>query len=323
MNTVPELKEITKRFGATQILRGVDLSIREGERHALIGPNGAGKSTLFDLIAGRTQPTSGRIALNGVDVTEMSAHRLRRKCLARTSVFTGLTVRDNIRCAVLGSHAATWKDRWFRSSVIDEEAHRVITAIGFADHSDALATSLSYAELRALDLGLALATGASVLLLDEPTAGMNHAEAARVLALIRETTQAKTLLIVEHDMEAVFALANRISVLVQGRVIATGTPAEIAANHCSEPSGSRGLSRRNAMSLNAGYGASHVLHDVSLRIGEGEIVALAGRNGSGRSTARQSADGACTRPRGSKLSRDIDDRKTASRYRADGRRLRA
>ena len=234
MNTALELKQITKRFGATQILRGVDLSIREGERHALIGPNGAGKSTLFDLIAGRTQPTSGRIALNGVDVTGMPAHRLGRKGLARsfqtTSVFTGLTVRDNVRCAVLGSRAAAWKDRWFRSGVIDEEAHRVIAAIGLADRSDALATSLSYAELRALDLGLALATGASVLLLDEPTAGMNRAEAARALALIRETTQGKTLLMVEHDMEAVFALADRISVLVQGRIIATGTPADIAAD---------------------------------------------------------------------------------------------
>jgi branched-chain amino acid transport system ATP-binding protein len=234
VNTALELKQITKRFGATQILRGVDLSIREGERHALIGPNGAGKSTLFDLIAGRMQPTSGHIALNGVDVTGVSAHRLGRKGLARsfqiTSVFAGLTVRDNVRCAVLGSRVATWKDRWFRSSAIDEEVHRMLTAIGLADRGDALATSLGYAELRALDLGLALATGASVLLLDEPTAGMNRAEAARALALIRETTQGKTLLIVEHDMEAVFALADRISVLVQGRIIATGTPADIAAD---------------------------------------------------------------------------------------------
>jgi branched-chain amino acid transport system ATP-binding protein len=234
MNAALELTQITKQFGATQILRGVDLSIRQGERHALIGPNGAGKSTLFDLIAGRTKPTSGRIALNGIDVTGMPAHRLGRKGLARsfqtTSVFTGLTVRDNVRCAVLGSHVATWKDRWFRSGVIDGEAHRVMAAIGLLDRSDVLATSLSYAELRALDLGIALATGASTLLLDEPTAGMNRAEALRALALIRETAQGKTLLIVEHDMEAVFALADRISVLVQGRIIATGTPAEIAAH---------------------------------------------------------------------------------------------
>jgi branched-chain amino acid transport system ATP-binding protein len=234
MNIALELKQIKKRFGATEILCGVDLVVRQGERHALIGPNGAGKSTLFDLIAGRAQPTSGRISLNGLDVTGMPAHRLGRKGLARsfqtTSVFTGLTVRDNIRCAVLGSRAATWSDRWFRSSAIDRETHRVIAAIGLLDRSDEPATSLSYAELRALDLGLALASGASVLLLDEPTAGMNRAEAARALALIRETTQGKTLLIVEHDMEAVFALADRISVVVQGRMIATGTPAEIAAH---------------------------------------------------------------------------------------------
>jgi branched-chain amino acid transport system ATP-binding protein len=234
MKTALELKQITKRFGATPILRGVDLSIRQGERHALIGPNGAGKSTLFDLIAGRTQPTSGHIALNGVDVIGMPAHRLGRIGLARsfqtTSVFTGLTVRDNVRCAVLGSRVATWKDRWVRSSVVDKAAHRVIEAIGLLDRSDVLAASLSYAESRALDLGLALATGASVMLLDEPTAGMNRAEAARALALIRETTQGKTLLIVEHDMDAVFALADRISVLVQGRIIATGTPADIAAD---------------------------------------------------------------------------------------------
>jgi branched-chain amino acid transport system ATP-binding protein len=234
MNTALELKQITKRFGSTQILRGVDLSIRQGERHALIGPNGAGKSTLFDLITGRTQPTSGHVALNGIDVTAMPAHRLGRKGLARsfqtTSVFAGLTVRDNVRCAVLGSRAATWKDRWFRSRAIDEETHLVIGSIGLLDRSDALAASLSYAESRSLDLGLALATGAPVLLLDEPTAGMNRAEAARALALIRQTTQGKTLLIVEHDMEAVFALADRISVLVQGRIIATGTPADIAAD---------------------------------------------------------------------------------------------
>jgi branched-chain amino acid transport system ATP-binding protein len=234
MSTALELTQITKRFGATKILRGVDLSIRQGERHALIGPNGAGKSTLFDLIAGRTKPTSGHIALDGIDVTGMPAHRLGRKGLARsfqtTSVFTGLTVRENVRCAVLGARVATWKDRWVRSGVIDGEAYRVMAAIGLLDRSNALATSLSYAELRALDLGIALATGGSTLLLDEPTAGMNRAEALRALALIRETTQGKTLLIVEHDMEAVFALADRISVLVQGRIIATGAPAEIAAH---------------------------------------------------------------------------------------------
>ncbi|MGV7243235.1 ABC transporter ATP-binding protein [Caballeronia sp. M23-90] len=233
MTTALELRQITKRFGATEILRGVDLTVRQGERHALIGPNGAGKSTLFDIIAGRTLPSSGHVMLNGTDVTGLPAHRLGRKGLARSfqtsSVFTGLSVWDNIRCAVLGSHAS-WSARWFGSNVIDRETQRVIEAIGLTERSSEPASNLGYAALRALDLGLALASDASTLLLDEPTAGMNRLEAAQALSLIRETTKGKTLLIVEHDMEAVFALADRISVLVQGRVIATGTPDEIAAD---------------------------------------------------------------------------------------------
>jgi branched-chain amino acid transport system ATP-binding protein len=233
VTTALELRQITKRFGATEILRGVDLTVRQGERHALIGPNGAGKSTLFDIIAGRTLPSSGHVMLNGTDVTGLPAHRLGRKGLARSfqtsSVFTGLSVWDNIRCAVLGSHAS-WPARWFRSNVIDRETQRVIEAIGLTERSSEPASNLGYAALRALDLGLALASDASTLLLDEPTAGMNRLEAAQALSLIRETTKGKTLLIVEHDMEAVFALADRISVLVQGRVIATGTPDEIAAD---------------------------------------------------------------------------------------------
>ena len=230
MNIALELRQITRRFGATEILRGVDLSVRQGERHALIGPNGAGKSTLFDVIAGRTLPSSGHVMLNGADVTGIKAHRLGRKGLARSfqtsSAFTGLSVWDNVRCAVLGAHVS-WSAKWFGSSVIDRETQRVIEAIGLSKRRDQYASVLSYAELRALDLGLALASGASTLLLDEPTAGMNRSEAARALSLIRETTQGKTLLIIEHDMEAVFALADKISVLVQGRVIATGTPDEI------------------------------------------------------------------------------------------------
>ena len=234
MNVALELAHVTKRFDATEILRGVDLSIRQGERHALIGPNGAGKSTLFDLISGRVNATSGVIKLKGIDVTGMPAHRLGRVGLARsfqsTSLFAGLTVFDNIRCAVLGSHKASFRDRWLRSASIDRDVEGVLDSMGLLTRRNELAASLSYAEQRALDLGIALATGADVLLLDEPTAGMNRAEAERALTLIRETTRGKTLLIVEHDMQAVFALADRISVLVRGRVIATGTAAEIKAN---------------------------------------------------------------------------------------------
>lgn len=231
MNAALELKQITKRFGDTEILRGVDLQIRRGERHALIGPNGAGKSTLFDLIAGRVRPTSGQVLLYGQDITGRVPYQVGiARSFQLTSVFGGLTVLENLRCAVIGSPNCSSVDRWIRSKAVDREADRVMESIGLSDRRGVVASSLSYAEQRALDLGIAIATGAQVLLLDEPTAGMNRAEAERALSLIRAATEGKSLLIVEHDMEAVFALADRISVLVQGRVIATGTVSEIQAD---------------------------------------------------------------------------------------------
>ncbi|CAE6707748.1 ABC transporter ATP-binding protein [Paraburkholderia haematera] len=224
---------IEKRFGATQILRGVDLAIEPGERHALIGPNGAGKSTLFNLIAGGARPNAGRIDLFGAEITRLAPAAITRRGLARsfqtTSVFARLSVFDNLRCAaMLGERDRT---RWFSGSLtVDARAEQVLDSVGLSARRDIQAGTLSYAEQRALDLGLALAGGAHTLLLDEPTAGMNRAEAARAIELIRASTAGRTLLIVEHDMDAVFAIADRISVLVQGRIIATGTPAAIRAD---------------------------------------------------------------------------------------------
>jgi branched-chain amino acid transport system ATP-binding protein len=219
MTAALELHRVTKRFGATEILRGVDLAIVRGERHALIGPNGAGKSTLFDLVSGRTRASGGRVVVGGL-----------ARSFQTTSVFGGLSVFDNVRCALLGAPAARVVDRWFRSRAIDRKAEEILESVGLAKRGDERAASLGYAGQRALDLGIALATDAPILLLDEPTAGMNRAESARALDLIRSTTKGRTLLIVEHDMQAVFALADRISVLVRGEVIATGTPAEIRVN---------------------------------------------------------------------------------------------
>ncbi|KDR28088.1 ABC transporter ATP-binding protein [Caballeronia zhejiangensis] len=233
MNAALELHGIVKRFGVTRVLRGVDLQVAAGERHALIGPNGAGKSTLFDLISGRTRPDDGRIVASGIDITGKPPQRVSR-LLARsfqtTSVFGGLSVFENLRCAALGAASSRLVDRWLPSRRIDERAHAMLDAIGLAARADELAARLTYAEQRALDLGIALATDAPLILLDEPTAGMNRAEATRALELIRATTEGRTLLVIEHDMDAVFGLADRISVLVQGRVIATDTPAAIRAN---------------------------------------------------------------------------------------------
>ncbi|MEX3852612.1 ABC transporter ATP-binding protein [Paraburkholderia sp. BR10923] len=227
---------IEKRFGATPILRGVDLAIEPGERHALIGPNGAGKSTLFNLIGGGARPSAGRIHLFGADITRLAPAAIARRGLARsfqsTSVFARLSVFDNLRCAAqLAERDRTrWWQRLSGAAAIDARAAAVLDAVGLGPRRDVAAGTLSYAEQRALDLGIALAGGAHTLLLDEPTAGMNRAEAARAIELIRDTTAGRTLLMVEHDMDAVFAIADRISVLVQGRIIASGSPPAIRAD---------------------------------------------------------------------------------------------
>ena len=230
------LQGVEKRFGATQVVCGVDLSIETGERHALIGPNGAGKSTLFNLIAGAVRPSAGRIELNGANITGRAPYAISRHGLARsfqtTSVFPRLTAFDNLRCAALSGapRGVRWRNLVAGSRAVDERARGVLDAVGLAACEHKLAGALSYAQQRALDLGMALASGAHTLLLDEPTAGMSRDEARDALALIRATTAGKTLLMVEHDMEAVFGLADRISVLVRGRIIATGTPDAIRAD---------------------------------------------------------------------------------------------
>ncbi|AJX33224.1 ATP-binding cassette domain-containing protein [Burkholderia oklahomensis] len=237
--TAPPALRVTnvgKSFGATPVLAGVDLTIRHGERHALIGPNGAGKSTLFDLIAGALAPTRGRIALNGVELGRRGPHAVARLGLARsfqqTSVFARMTVYDNLRCAALHAprQRRRWRNRLADAAAIDRAADAALASIGLAARRDVLAGSLSYAEQRALDVGLALASGASVFLFDEPTAGMSREQARRTIELIRRATAGKTVLMIEHDMDAVFGFADRVSVLVRGELVATGTPAAIRAN---------------------------------------------------------------------------------------------
>lgn len=230
------MADVSKSFGATPVLVGIDLTIRPGERHALIGPNGAGKSTLFNLIAGALAPTRGRIALNGIELGRRRPHAVARLGLARsfqqTSVFARMSVYDNLRCAAL--HAPRARRRWRRgpaaAAAIDRAADAALASIGLAAHRDALAGSLSYAQQRALDVGLALASGASVFLFDEPTAGMSREQARRTIELIRRATAGKTVLMIEHDMDAVFGFADRVSVLVRGELVATGSPVAIRAN---------------------------------------------------------------------------------------------
>jgi branched-chain amino acid transport system ATP-binding protein len=231
-----ELHEVSKRFGRTEIIRGVSLRIPRGERHGIIGPNGAGKSTLFNLISGRFEVSTGRLSLNGRDITGRKPYEINRLGLSRsfqiTNLFHRLSVFENLRCSVLwslGHRYSFWRNL---NKLVDaeERAESILERVGLKRRRDIAAGLLTYAEQRALEIGITIAGGADVILLDEPTAGMSRAESRHAVELIRAVTQDKTLIMVEHDMSVVFDLADRISVLVYGQVIASGTPAEIRAN---------------------------------------------------------------------------------------------
>ena len=231
-----ELDNVHKSFGKTQIIRGAQLQVRQGERVAIIGPNGAGKSTLFNLISGRLVPTSGQIRLFGERIEGKAPYEINRKGLARSfqvsNLFPKLSVFENIRCAVLwslGYRYAFWK---FLSDLKDanDRTDQLLHQLHLDKRRDVLAMNLTYAEQRALEIGLTIAGGSQVVLLDEPTAGMSRGETTRFIQLIREVTEGRTLLTVEHDMGVVFGLADRIAVLVYGEVIAFDTPEAVRAN---------------------------------------------------------------------------------------------
>jgi branched-chain amino acid transport system ATP-binding protein len=236
MSCALELADVHKSFGSTRIINGVSLAIAAGERHAIIGPNGAGKSTLYNLISGRFPVSAGAIRLNGEDVTNLRPYEINRKGLARsfqvTNLFGNLSVYENLRCAVLwgaGYKYSFWH-RLSKLAEVNARVEEIIARIGLARRAHTPAGTLSYAEQRALEIGVTIAGGASVILLDEPTAGMSRTETAQAVELIRQMSAGKTLIMVEHDMSVVFDLADRISVLVYGELIASGTPAEIRAN---------------------------------------------------------------------------------------------
>ena len=231
-----ELRDVRKSFGKTEIIRGANLAVKAGERVALIGPNGAGKSTLFNLISGRMAPTSGDIVLNGETIQGMKPYEVNRRGLARSfqvsNLFPRLSVFENIRCAVLwsmGERYAFWR---FLSNLteVNQRAEQVLDMIRLRRKRDTNVTNLTYAEQRAVEVGVTIAGGSNVILLDEPTAGMSKSETANFVKMIRDVTEGKTLLTVEHDMGVVFGLADRIAVLVYGEVIAFDTPENVRNN---------------------------------------------------------------------------------------------
>lgn len=230
------LDDVHVSYRATSVLRGVHLHVRAGEIHALIGPNGAGKSTVFNVLSGVTQVDRGTVRLDARPIRRLAAHRIARLGVARglqtPNLFTQLSVLDNVCCAMLCPRGAPLY-RWLQPAAwrgLRERALDWLQVVGLGDEASARAAQLSYAQQRALELAMATASGARLLLLDEPTAGMSRAEAIEALALIRAMAAGRTLLLIEHDMGVVFDLADRISVLVDGVVIATGTPAQIRTN---------------------------------------------------------------------------------------------
>jgi branched-chain amino acid transport system ATP-binding protein len=234
--TVLSLQNVTKSFGQMEIIRGVTLDVPQGERHAVIGPNGAGKSTLFNLISGRFPISSGSIQLEDREISGLQPYEINRRGLSRsfqvTNIFPRLSVYENIRCAVLWSLG--YKYSFWRgvNGLVDarERTEDIMERIGLASRRRDQAGVLTYAEQRALEIGITIAGGARVILLDEPMAGMSRSETENAVALVRKVTEGKTLLMVEHDMGVVFGIADRISVLVYGKIIASDTPQRIREN---------------------------------------------------------------------------------------------
>ena len=231
-----ELKDLRKSFGKTEIIRGANLAVNSGERVAIIGPNGAGKSTLFNLISGRFAATSGEVLLHGERIDGKKPYEINRLGLSRsfqiTNIFPKLSVFENLRCGVLWSLGYRYTFLKFLADLDDanQRTDELMAMIKLDKKRDVLAMNLTYAEQRSLEIGVTIGGGASVILLDEPTAGMSTSETKRFIGLIKEVTVGKTLLTVEHDMGVVFGLADKIAVVVYGEVIAFDTPEAVRAN---------------------------------------------------------------------------------------------
>lgn len=236
MSNILETKDLRHDFSGLEVIRGVDLQIKEGERHAIIGPNGAGKTTLFNLITGFYKPRHGKVMFSGKDVTGFKPYKLNRLGMARsfqiTSTFNKLTVAENVRLGVLSRMGIRY-NLWKPMKKMDEvnlEVDKMLKRINLNEQRDVWASLLSYGKNRALEMSLTMTTDPTLVLLDEPCAGMSPEETRTAVELIRKLTEGKSMVIVEHDMDVVFSLADRITVIHYGQVLATGTPDYIRDN---------------------------------------------------------------------------------------------
>ena len=333
------VRALQKRFGSLVVADGVDLDLRPGELHSLIGPNGAGKTTFFNMLTGLVPADSGQILFKGRDIVPLAVHDRIDGGLARSfqivSVFRNLSVFENVRVAVQARsryRRSPWRDAEALGEVVGR-AWDLLETVGLEPRAAEEAATLSHGEQRLLEIAITLATEPEVLLLDEPLAGLADAERERISALVRRLAGRHTILLIEHDIDRVLSLSDRITVLHQGRVIAEGAPADVVSQpqvitaylgrHAeAQPAGPARARAAPAAAtpllrldgINAGYGGSRILHDVSLEVREGEIVALLGRNGVGKTTTLRTIMGAL-RPasgsiafRGAGLARATPDR---------------
>jgi ABC-type branched-subunit amino acid transport system ATPase component/ABC-type branched-subunit amino acid transport system permease subunit len=320
VETLLDVRGLTRRFGALAAVDGASFQVRRGELRSIIGPNGAGKTTLFNLLTGLLPADGGEARFRGTAITALLPHRIVALGVSRSfqiiSVFHALTVGENVRIAAQAKHRCRFAMLADSRSFADlnDEALRLLAAVGLADKAGAVAANLSHGDQRLLEIALALATRPELLLLDEPLAGLAAHERVRVADLIRALHRTLTIVLIDHDIDQVLALSDRITVLHQGRVIAEGAPAEIQQNADVQtaylghlklaagagaggaPAGGEPLLRVEG--VDAFYGKSHVLHGVSLDVFPGELVALLGRNGAGKTTTLAAITGVVPPRRG-------------------------